>query len=398
MGAYTDPKIYAADPTAFQKGFMSTFGQFIEEQKKVEQRNEKALNEFNAGFFNSDQYQKADDAMRDQLSIYFKDQQEKFINAKSSSEKQKIASDTIAKARGFQNKFQITLEARGNAFASDYKGRPIEDFMNTDSSVVPMPKYLGDGKFGMTYGNKTLSEEQMYQNVPEKINETTQAAMSFLKNQKDEFNEDNKGRSKKELELLREQKADIIFKQLTNNQKSSIINLNELKSDDELKEFIRVQLGGKAFAYRAEQDVKAEQKIKEIEAKSKSEIQKIEAKSKADLEKERLKSEGKVDKYAKYASENKIDKNSWNTVIENNDRRALSNLENILIPFGLTATKEIASETGESVVKYRLKRSKGSAGQGILISKSDSIEEVNAKIREYLGAEVDEFEQYLVNQ
>lgn len=257
MGAYTDPKVYTADPTAFQKGFMSTFGEFLKEQKKVEEQNEQALNNFTAGFFNSDQFQEADDAMRDELGLFFKDQQEKFIAAKPGAEKQRIASETIAKAKSFQSKFQNTIEARGNAFAKDYLNRPIADFMTTSTESVPKPKYLGNGKFGMSYGdNKILTEDDMYQNAPEKIEDATKAMTALIDSEKAKFNEDYKGRSVKELDDLRQKNTEIIYNQLSDNQKLAIGLLNDFDdnispedAEREIKDFINVKLGGKAYSY-----------------------------------------------------------------------------------------------------------------------------------------------------
>lgn len=195
--SYTDPKIYFSDPTAFQKGFQGSFNEYIklqreqlEKQKKSDETQKQDSEKIASGLYNSDVYKEASKAVRDVLTSYFKDVQVQYMQTTSKSEKEKIMADALAEANEYVNSYRITNESKGNLIATDYAGKPIEDFMYSEGPGIP--SYI-NGKLGMQFGEEKtfLSKQDMIQSKPIYASEVENTVSEKVKESLDFFNKNN---------------------------------------------------------------------------------------------------------------------------------------------------------------------------------------------------------------
>jgi len=195
--SYTNPKVYFADPTAFQKGFEGNINKYIEiqreqieKQKKQDALLNKELDKVSTGLYDSDAYKNASKSVRDTLSNYFNDVKKQYISA-SQQDKAKIMADAIAEANDFVSSYQTTNQAKGNTLSIDYLGQPIEDFMFSEGPAIAEYR---NGQLGITYGDKSnfLPKKNMFKQGHVTAKEVEDDIEKGVNELLDYFNKNNK--------------------------------------------------------------------------------------------------------------------------------------------------------------------------------------------------------------
>lgn len=251
--SYTDPKIFVADPMAFQKGFNDQFGKFLEIQRKADEKAEKGLNDFTSGLYSSEAYTSADTEMRNVLGSYFKDKQQEYMSAKNDSEKNKIMADAMAEAGQFVNSYKLSNEARFNALSTSYLGKPIEELHFADPEEPVVPTYQ-NGKFGISFKSEngkqvSLSKEDLYKSKPPYANEVLDNTQKRLQQSVDLFTKNNDGFDEEELDANREAEVNRFISKLNKDEIVSLMSTYQLSGPEELKAEISSQFGdSKAYA------------------------------------------------------------------------------------------------------------------------------------------------------
>lgn len=211
--SYVNPKVYFADPTAFQKGFQGSFNEYIkiqreqiQKQQESDKLREEEFNEFSSGLYNSDTYSNASKSVRDALSDYFKDVQRKYLSLSSQTEKTKLLGDSLAEAKEFVDSYGITNQYKNDTIANDYLGKPIQEFIFSEGPAVAEYR---QGKLGITYGDKSnfISKENLFHSKPTLLSETEALVSEKTKSLIEEFNKNNKASANsKQMEILEKSK------------------------------------------------------------------------------------------------------------------------------------------------------------------------------------------------
>ena len=256
--SYTDPKIYVADPMAFQQSFNEQFGKFLEIQRKADEKAEKGLNDFTSGLYSSEAYTSSDAEMRDVLSSYFKDKQQEYMSAKSDNEKTKIMADAIAEAGQFVNSYKLSNEARFNALSTSYLGKPIEElhFANPEEPINPTYQ---NGKFGISFKSENgkqvfLNKEDLYKSKPPYANEVLDNTRKRLQESVALFTKNNDGFNEEELNANREAEVNRFISKLNKDEIVSLMSTYQLSGPEELKAEISSQFGDSRAYARLQQE------------------------------------------------------------------------------------------------------------------------------------------------
>jgi len=278
--SYTDPKIFVADPMAFQKGFNEQFGKFLETQRKADEKAEKGLNDFTSGLYSSEAYTSADAEMRDVLSSYFKDKQQEYMSAKNDSEKNKIMADAMAEAGQFVNSYKLSNEARFNALSTSYLGKPIEELHFADPEEPITPTYQ-NGKFGISFKSDNgkqvfLSKEDLYKSKPPYANEVLENTQKRLQQSIDQFSKNNDGFDEEELNANREAEVNRFISKLNKDEIVSLMSTYDLSGPEELKAEISSQFGdNRAYARLQQEQRVVDRQIDAEQRKAKTSQQKV---------------------------------------------------------------------------------------------------------------------------
>jgi hypothetical protein len=274
--SYTDPKIFVADPMAFQQSFNEQFGKFLEIQRKADEKAEKGLNDFTSGLYSSEAYTSADAEMRNVLSSYFKDKQQEYMSAKNDSEKNKLMADAMAEAGQFVNSYKLSNEARFNALSTSYLGKPIEELHFADPEEPIVPTYQ-NGKFGISFKSDNgkqvfLNKEDLYKSKPPYANEILETTQKRLQQSIDQFSKNNDGFDEEELNANREAEVNRFISKLNKDEIVSLMSTYQLSGPEELKAEISSQFGdSRAYANLAKKQREIDYQIDAEQRKNKAE-------------------------------------------------------------------------------------------------------------------------------